>query len=162
MKKCVKKISEDNDQSSTSLWLTILAGLACSFLLVNASNHNSSDSNVTERRRQVLERSLILWQRDAPLLSATIMGALRFGKVRATRSLALILAALAWKVVCLRVWDYTGVIKALFGMDLVKGMECYFYDGEEYIAFLLQMDAPESLEKFRGRMQEHFFRFPKF
>ena len=59
------------------------------------------------------------------------MGALRFGKVRVTRSLALMLAALLWKVVSLRVWEYTGVFKALFGMDLIKGMQCYFYDGED-------------------------------
>ena len=59
------------------------------------------------------------------------MGALRFGKVRLTRSLALILAAMLWKVVSLRVWEYTGALRALLGLELVKGMECYFYDGED-------------------------------
>ena len=109
----------------------MLAGLACGFLIVNAANHNSVDSDVSVRRQQVLERSLITWQRDAPLISATLMGALRFGKVRLTRSLALILAAMLWKLVSLRVWEYTGVLRALLGLELVKGMECYFYDGED-------------------------------
>ena len=74
------------------------------------------------------------------------MAVLRFGKVSIFWSLALIFAAMIWKVVSLQVCECAGVLKALLGLDLVKGMNTYFVDGENHIAFLMQMDAPKSIE----------------
>ena len=109
-----------------------------------------------------MARSFLLWQRDAPLISAIAMGALRLGKVRVSRSLLLVLAAALWKVFSLPILDYSGVSKLTFGLDLIKGMERYFYEGEEFIAFVLQMDAPISLEQFKDHMELHFRKFPVF
>lgn len=152
-------------KSNTGLWISLLAGLAFGFAAVNAANEpQGCETEVAERRKEAFVRSLLLYQRDAPVILSLVSGVIRMRSSstgRLSKALALIMAALLWKVSSLRLLDNLGVNKALFGMEMARGMEYYYRDGNQYISFIMQMDAPDSLEQLRDDMREHFKRFPR-
>ena len=113
---------------------------------------------------EVIARSILLWLRDAPLILAITSSQL---SQRMWTSIFTLIAAVLWRSYGILFLDSKGLIKALFDMELIKGLEKITWWRHEIrdvsdIQFLFQMEAPESLEEFNKQLREHFSRFPRF
>ena len=96
---------------------------------------------------EVIARSFLLWQRDSPLLLAFLSSS------RSWTSFLMILVAVLWRSYGMIFLDSKGLTKALFDMELIKGLEKitrWRHELRDFseIQFLFQMEAPESLEEF--------------
>ena len=108
-----------------------------------------------------ITRSTLLWIRDSPLLLAFLSSERTWG------SFFIIILALIWRSYGILFLDSKGLIKALFDMELIKGLEKitrWRHEIRDFseIQFLFQMEAPDSLEEFNKQLREHFSRFPRF